>query len=263
MKQVLSAAVIMMLVYGCAHKLDLSEQIPGTYFLTLQTVEQEDGRKATYKDLKQLKIYTDKQFMYAQINPADSTSSFGVGGYSTEGDTLVEHVLYSSRGSGFADQPVDHSLFIKITGDGYSQIINGIQINGISSILTENYDRSSPKPESPLDGVWKEVKGFGVSATNDTTVYNRTQYKAFWNGYFMFGHTNRSDSGRVTTGMGFGNFEMVSDKQFKETDLNSSYAIIAGNTFTIDLDMPDKDHFTQTIKNSDGSYSVESYERLK
>ncbi|MCO6498329.1 MAG: hypothetical protein J5I50_11785 [Chitinophagaceae bacterium] len=263
MKQVLSAAVIMMLVYGCSRSLDLSEQMPGTYFLTLQTVEQPDGRVTNYNDLKQLKIYTDHQFMYTQINPADSTSSFGVGSYTTDGDTLVEHVIYTSRGEAYDDQPIDHSLFIKITGVGYEQIINSIMIKGIPSKLVEHYDMSPPKPETPLDGVWKEVKGFGVSADNDTTVYKRTQYKAFWNGYFMFGHTNYLEDSVISTGMGFGNFEMISDTQFQETDLNSSYPIIAGNTFTIDLKMPDKDHFTQVIKNADGSYSVEMYERLK
>lgn len=262
MKKVTAAAGIMMLISSCSHNLDISRELPGTYFMTSQTVEQE-GKKMTFNQLKQLKVYTDSQFMYTQLNPADSVSSFGVGSFTVMGDSLVEHAVYSSRGSVVDSQPAAYHLFINMTSDGYDQVIGAIKINGVPSALTESYNRSPKTITSPLDGIWKEVKGYGVSAKNDTSVYKRIQYKAFWNGYFMFGHTVQGDSGKVSTGMGFGNFEMVSNKQFRETDLNSSYPIIAGNTFTIELDMPDKDHFSQTIRNNDGSYSVEFYEKLK
>ncbi len=249
------------LIAGCTTQVDLSKEIPGAYSLTEQDIQQ--GEKTnSYKDLKQLKIYTTSHFMYTQINPSDSTSSFGVGSYDTNGDTLTEHVMYSSSDSTFSDQPVSYNLAIKITPEGYNQVINGIVIEKVSSKLTELYNRVKNKETSPLDGVWKEQKSYLIIGS-DTTYNKRTQYKSFYNGYFMFGNTASDSLRKTTTNMGYGTFEMISDKQFKETDLNSSYPFVAGNTFTIDLIKPDEDHFQQTITNSDGSKSVEFYERVK
>lgn len=261
MKSLIISAGILLMLSGCANKVDLENEIPGAYFLTSQVIRQ--GEKETrYTDLKQLKIYTGSHFMYSQINPADSSSALGVGSYTTSGDTLQENVVYSSADSTFSKEPVSYKLDIKMTPEGYNQIISGIQIDSISSTLVEEYDRKGKEVTSLLDGVWKEVRSFSVNGA-DTSEYDRTQYKAFFKGFFMFGNTVVDSLGKTKTGMGFGSFEMSGDKEFKETDYNSSYPIIAGNTFTIALDVVDEDHYKQTIENSDGSLSVEYYERLK
>lgn len=261
MKNLIYSAFLIAFFSGCTHQVELSEEMPGAYFLTSQVVK--SGMEETrYTDLKQLKIYTGTHFMYTQINPGDSTSAFGVGSYTTGGDTLTEHVVYSSGDTTFRDQPVSYDLLIKITPEGFNQIIKGIEIRDTSVKLIEEYEQVGSEVTTPLDGVWKEERSFLVSG-NDTTYYDRTQYKAFFGGYFMFGNTVVDSMGNTNTGMGFGTFEMNGEDQIKETDINSSYPIIAGNTFTIDLEMIDNDHFKQTIENSDGSRSVEYYVRLK
>jgi hypothetical protein len=49
----------------------------------------------------------------------------------------------------------------------------------------------------------------------------------------------------------------------KETDLNSSYSIIAGESFLIDVKFDGSDKYVQTIAHPDSSKTVEYYERLK
>lgn len=261
MKTILFYCVVIAIT-GCTHDVDLSTIIPGTYLMQSQTLN--DGKKDTrYTDLKQLKIYTDKFFMYTQVNPNDSVSAFGVGTYATgKKDSLTENVIYSASDTSFHPQPVSYHLSIELTPDGYKQVIKDIVFNGQKSTLTEEYSRVGTKKASPLDGVWKEIKGFSVNGT-DTVAYNRIQYKAFHSGYFMFGHTAKDSSGKTRAGMGFGTFEMEGNNKLRETDLNSTYAIIAGQSFTIDISMDGTDEYHQTITNSDGSKSMEFYERLK
>ena len=79
----------------------------------------------------------------------------------------------------------------------------------------------------------------------------------------MFGASFKDSAYKNHTGIGFGTFEMIGDNKMKETDLNSTYSIIAGQTFNIDIEMTGTDNYKQTITNADGSRSVEYYERLK
>lgn len=253
--------ITVIIIAGCGHSVDLSEKIPGAYSINEQLIQQGD-KKISYKDLKQLKIYTDSHFMFTQINPRDSGVSFGVGSYTTDGDTLREHSIYSSVDSTFSDQPRDYNLFIKLTPEGYNQIISNFMIDSIPSTLIEYYNKVTDTSSAPFDGVWKETRSFIVSG-NDTLANDRTQYKAFYNGYFMFGNTVKTGSASTFTGMGYGTFKLLDGNEFEETDLNSSYPVIAGNTFSVTYEMPDKDHFNQTFKNADGTLGVEYYERVK
>ena len=101
------------------------------------------------------------------------------------------------------------------------------------------------------------------SKGKDTTKNTRTQFKAFYAGYFMFGASNKDSAAKNHTVIGFGTFEMTGNTKMKETDLNSTYAIIAGQSFDIDIEMTGTDNYKQTINQPDGSKSVEYYERVK
>ncbi|MEO6639166.1 MAG: hypothetical protein ABIN25_12890 [Ginsengibacter sp.] len=233
----------------------------GTYMMLSQTLN--DGTKDTrYASLKQLKTYSDDFFMYTQVNPDDSVSSFGVGSYNIDSGKVVENVIYSSADSTFSDAPVTYRLDITKTPDGYTQVIPEIVTRGQKYKLTEEYNKVGTDVKSPLDGVWKETKSFVIRGA-DSIVNNRTQYKSYNNGYFMFGQTVKDSTGKNHTGIGFGTFVMNGDNQAKETDLNSTYAIIAGNTFTVDLQMDGPDKYYQMINNADGTKGLEYYERLK
>lgn len=261
MKKLASLLCAVFILTGCKQSIDLSKEIPGTYSMQDQIIQQ--GEKTmSLQDLRQLKIYTETHFMYTQINPRDSVASFGVGSYSIRNDSLIEHRFYESSGKTFSETPVDFSLFITKTQLGYNQVINNISIDGVSSKLTEHYRSVKDTATAPLDGVWKETRSFMIVG-QDTLPNLRTQYKAFYRGYFMFGNTVQTGSDQTDAGIGYGTFKKTGDGEIEETDLNSSYPFIAGNTFKIIYQMPDSDHFVQTIQNADGTVGVEYYQRLK
>ncbi len=251
-------------IIGCnsSSKSDMPE-MPGVYSMQSQTID--DGTKKTVlKDLRQLKIYTDKYFMYVQANPTNSLYSFGVGTYSVnDSGKVIENSIYSASDSSYNAGPHTYNLNITTSIDGYKQFIPEITIGGQKSSLTEEYTRSGIKGTTPLDGVWKE-SNFYVLNGNDTAAHERTQYKAFFNGYFMYGQYNLNDSTNThSTGMGFGTYKMDNDHQIKETDLNSSYNIIPGAIYTIDIEMINENSYKQTLTQPDGTKHVEVYQRLK
>ena len=237
--------------------------MPGAYLMTTQIIN--DGKKDTkLTSLKQLKIYTDSFFMYAQVNPADSVSGFGVGSYTADKATVTEYVIFSARDTTNNATPATYKLNITKNPDGYEQVIPEIVVDSQKSKLTEVYQTVGTTAKTALDGVWKEINSYTLKGT-DTTKNVRTQFKAFYAGYFIFGASFKDSASKNRTGIGFGTFEMIgnNNNKIKETDLNSTYAIIAGQSFDIDIQMSGTDYYNQTITNADGSKSVEYYERLK
>ena len=237
--------------------------MPGAYLMTTQIIN--DGKKDTkLTSLKQLKIYTDSFFMYSQVNPADSVSGFGVGSYTAAKGTVTENVISSARDTTYNATPATYKLNITKNPDGYEQVIPEIVVDSQKSKLTEVYQTVGTTAKTALDGVWKEINSYTLKGT-DTTKNVRTQFKAFYAGYFIFGASFKDSASKSRTGIGFGTFEMIgnNNNKIKETDLNSTYAIIAGQSFNIDIEMSGTDNYNQTITNADGSKSVEYYERLK
>lgn len=240
---------------------DKAPQMSGTYLMESQTVNY-DSKDNKYTDLKQLKIYTGGFMMYTQLNPADSVSAFGVGSYTSDTSGVIENIIFSAHGSVVDSTHPSFKLNITNTPDGYNQFIPEITIAGQKSKLTEVYHKVGTDVNSPLDGVWREVGSYGIQGS-DTTRYNRIQYKAFYQGYFMFGHSVTDSSSVRHTGIGFGTFVQDGNNKISETDLNSSYPVIAGHTFSVEYELSDSNHYKQTIDHSDGFKSVEFYERLK
>lgn len=79
----------------------------------------------------------------------------------------------------------------------------------------------------------------------------------------MFGSSSKDNTGKIITNMGYGNFGNINEKKFDEMDMNSTYPTVAGHSFTINYEMPDHDHYKQTILNPDKTSSIEIYERVK
>ncbi len=249
------------LVISCNSSSKKAPKMQGSYLMASQTVN--DGTtKTNYTQIKQLKIYTDHFVMYTQVDAVDSVSLFGVGSYTTDTSGVTEKIIYTSNDSTFDDTPISYKLMITKTADGYNQVIPDIMIDSTKSKLTEVYQTVGNAQKSPLDGVWKQTKSYDLKGA-DTTWYNRTEYKAFNDGYFMFGLTDKDSTGKITTGIGFGTFSMQGENQMKETDLNSTYAIIAGQSFVIDVKLNGNDNYEQTITHPDSTKTVEFYERLK
>lgn len=261
MKKLIFSVMVLGLAGCTTTSVKDTPNMPGTYLMTSQTVN--DGTRDTkYTDLKQLKIYTDDFMMYVQVNPSDSISAFGVGTYTSDTGTVTENVIYSASDTNFVAGPSSFKLNIKKTVDGYEQVIPQIKTDSTNYKLTEVYQTVGTTVKTPLDGIWKEVRSYNLRG-KDTLKTTRTQYKGFYNGYFMFGHTFIDSAAKKHTGIGFGTYAMVNDKKVKETDLNSTYSIIAGNSFDIDIEMTGTDQYKQTLTNADGTIGVEYYERLK
>ncbi|MEO8820466.1 MAG: hypothetical protein ABI267_02665, partial [Ginsengibacter sp.] len=249
------------LIISCNSSTNEAPKMEGTYLMTSQTIN--DGKtKTNYTQIKQLKMYTDKYVMYTQVDAVDSVSQFGVGYYTSDTGGVTEHIMYTSSNSTYDSAARSYKLLITKTGDGYNQVIPDIVIDSAKSKLTEVYQTVGTARKAPLDGVWKQTKSYDLKGA-DTSWYHRTEYKAFNDGYFMFGLTDKDSTGKITTGIGFGTFAMQGDSQMKETDLNSTYAIIAGQTFMIDVKMDGNDSYQQAITHPDSTKTVEFYERLK
>lgn len=255
---------VIAILASCTSSKKEAPKMPGAYIMTSQVVNY-NNKNTNYSDLKQLKIYTDHFVMYTQLNPTDSISGFGVGTYTSDTSGVTENLIFRASGTIADSTHPSYKLNITTTPDGYNQVIPQIMIDSQMSKLTETYQKVGTSLKSPLDGVWKELESYSIKG-NDTARNNRIQYKAFYEGYFMFGQTVNnatSASTSVQTGMGFGTFDTAGVNKIKETELNSSFPVVAGHSFMVDYELTGTDHYKQTINYPDSSKSVEIYERLK
>lgn len=247
---------------GCTNS-DKKEamSMPGAYTMLSQSAN--DGKKdTTYTTLKQLKIYTADYMMYANVNPSDSVSSFGIGTYTVNGDSVTEHVIYNAGDTSASETPANFTLVIEKTAKGYKQVIPEIKMGDQKIKLTEEYETSGTATTAGLDGAWKETKGYTIKG-KDTSANKSIQYKTYYGGYFIFGHTYKDSTGKLHTGMGYGTFAMNGTNKVKENVTASTYSQIRGKSFDIDIEMNGADEFKQTITDTDGSKAVEIYQRLK
>jgi hypothetical protein len=95
-------------------------------------------------------------------------------------------------------------------------------------------------------------------------MFKMTQYKAYYAGHFMYGHTfeDATTTGATHTGMGFGTFEMISDTRTKEVVTVSTYGN-GGRTFEIEIEFNGPDEYKQTITDENGVNNVEIYRRME
>lgn len=238
-----------------------TKHMPGVYVMLSQSVN--DGKKdTTYTTLKQLKIYTGDHMMYANINPPDSVSSFGIGTYSADTGTVTENVIYNAADTTANSSPGKFSLLITTTPKGYKQVIPEIESNGQKFKLTEEYDSVGTTAKSPLDGAWKQTKSLWIQG-KDTIENKGTQYKTYHAGHFIWGHTYIDSAKKMHTGIGYGTFEMNGNNKVKEDVSFSTYYQVRGKTMNIDIELNGTDEFKQTITEPNGGKGVEFYERLK
>ena len=236
-------------------------QMPGAYNMLSQSMD--DGKKDSVSTaLKQLKIFTEDVMMYANINPADSVSGFGIGSYSADTGTVIEKIIYSASDTSVSADPGSFTLLIEKTPKGFKQVIPDIEWKDVHYKLTEDYETVGVATKSPLDGAWKEIKSMGIKG-KDTVINTITQYKTYFAGHFIWGHTYLDSTKNSNIGIGFGTFELSGTNKLKETVSASTYYQARGRSFDIDIEMTGTDEFKQTITNADGSKDVEFYQRIK
>lgn len=260
MKLILAIALFTFISCNNAEKNE-AMKMPGAYTMLSQSVN-DGNRDTTYTTLKQLKIYTEDHMMYANVNPADSVSGFGIGTYSTNADSVTENVVYNASDTSANANAANFTLVIETTAKGYKQVIPEMTMGEQKLRLTEEYESSGTTAKSPLDGAWKQINAFTIKG-KDTISQKGIQYKTYYAGHFIFGHTYTDSTQKLHTGMGYGTFVMNGTNKVKENVAASTYHQIRGKSFDIDIEMKGTDEFKQTLINSNGDIGVEVYQRLK
>ena len=245
---------------ACTNKKE-TPAMPGAYIMLSQSIKG-GTTDTTYTTLRQMKIYTEDYFMYANVNPADSVSAFGIGTYSADTGVVTEHGIFRAADSTSNDSAATFTLQVEKTDKGYRQVIPDIESQGQKFMLTEEYQADDTAATSPLDGAWKQIKYYNIKG-KDTSANGAIQYKTYYQGRFIWGNSYTDSAKKTFTGIGFGTFSMDGTDKVKETVMASTYSQINGMVFNIDIAMNGSDEFSQTITNSDSSKTIEVYQRLK
>ena len=259
MKKILIfTALIGCVILGCKKKDQVSQA--GVYRLDKQMASG-GGKDTTYRRT-QMKIYTDKYFVYSGIAP-DSSVGFGVGSYNLDtGNRIIERNIYSS---GYLDSTKSFNLIVTRKDSGYTQVIPNLAIvKGVPYKLTEDYTKLSSSDTSFMDGLWKLDKTFWVKG-KDTTRGNETQFKIFWGGHFMFVHRYPLDSAgkAFKNGFGYGTFSFKHDTLTEEDEM-SSHSVLVGRKFGIKITFNGNDEYSQVIDDPKANeQTTEIYRRVK
>lgn len=256
----LIATALLLLIIGCKGK-DKEIKMQGAYKMLSQNIKNEK-RDTTYTSTQQLKIFTDDYMMYVNTNPADSVSSFGIGSYTMNKDTVVENVFYTSTDTTANETLRNFSLEIDKKKKGFKQYIPEITMGDEKYKLTEEYETVGNDATSALDGAWKLVTRYQIKGSDTTYVENTKQFKTYYSGYCVWGNTWKDSLNKTHTGISFGKFEMNGNK-VKESMSASTYSSVRGHDFDIDIQLNGNDGFTQTITDADGTKNIEVYTKLK
>jgi len=260
MRRLLPIGLLLIISCNTAEK-KVTVNMPGAYKMVSQSAKNAT-LDSTITTGQQLKIFTDDFVMYANVNPADSVSAFGIGSYTVKMDTVTENMIYRSSDTSTVDTPSSYTLLIKMTDNGFQQVIPDMMINDQKTIWTESYDAVGKAVKTPLDGAWKQTSSYFVKGT-DTIPNIVSQYKIYFNGYCIWGNSYKDASNVKHTGVAFGTFEMKGDNKFRESMTASTFSLVRGHDFDIDLELNGTDEFKQIITEVNGGKTVELYQRLK
>jgi len=253
---------VLLALVGCNNAAEKMVSMAGAYNMDSSSVF--DGEKNTTSDrIKEFKIYTYDHMMWVNMNPVDSVSRFGIGRYSYDSGKVVENIIYGATDSTASSNPASFTLLIEKTDKGYKQVISELVSRGKKYRLSEYYEAMGTNVKTPVDGSWKAVKMYTIKGNDTTVVKNVTQFKTYFSGHFMFGHTYLDSAKRLHTGIGYGSFEMNGSNKIKEHVETTTYYQIRDKTIDIDIEMMGSDGFKQTINNADGTKVVEEYQLLK
>ena len=239
-KTLLYAVLLSCSVLGCKQTKRVS--YAGVFKLVKQTVN--SGVWDTTFIRRQLKIYTDHNYIYAGIAP-DSTVKFGLGSYEIDnGNRVDEHNIFNDK---VLDSAQIFSVIIKTNSQGFTGITPDWAHNRQSSYtLTEDYTKLSLANTSALDGVWALDKLYWVNG-KDTTKQHEEQFKVFYKGYFMFIHHYLADplGTKFKNGFGYGKFTLNQQNLSEKVELSSNPAL-TGNQYVIKITFSrGNDEYTQ------------------
>jgi hypothetical protein len=251
-------SVFSLMLLGCGGAKESETGVKGWYTMQSQVFTANGVDVNVMDKVEQRKVYTNEYYIYSNMKE-DTTSSFGFGFYTFDGNKLVETNIFST---GILDTARSFDLLIEKHEAGYKQVIPEIVIAGVPNRLVEDYYKINFKKQSDIDGVWKLDEFLSITG-GDTAKYKRDQYKIFQGGYFM---TVQYFIDPITKapkkGFGFGNFEL-GKQEIIETNVFSSTPENRGVGIQTKLNRESEDSFTQTIVSSaNGSTLIEKYKRM-
>jgi hypothetical protein len=258
MRIILPIALLVLVACNSAEK-KAEPNMAGAYKMLSQNYKN-DKTDTTISSPHQLKIYTPDFMMYADVTIVDSTGGFGVGSYTASADTVTENIMYGAGDSSMNDTPTTYKLAIEKTPKGYKQVIADIGTDHYK--LTEEYESAGTEARSPLDGLWKLTKAIRIVG-KDTMSDNITAYKIYYAGHVIWGHHYVDSLKKGHSGVGYGTFTMDGSTKLKESMQTSTYSVVTGKSFDIDVSMNGNDEFTQTLVETDGTKGIETYQRVK
>lgn len=250
----LSLILMVCLVVSCNRRSD----IRGAYKMLSQHVKLDTIEQTLSHP--QLKLYTETYMMFASYNSSISNATFCIGPYTYMSDHADETVVYRASDSLYIDTPFNYVLQVEPTEKGYKQVIRDMELRGQKFTLTEEYEYQGTPIPSPLDGAWLLETSYKVSG-NDTSRISGTQYKTYYAGNFIFGHTWLDSLNIHRTSVVFGTFEMKDEKTAREIVQGSNFSDLIGRSFDVNLSFNGPDEFTQTIKDGNGIL-LERYRKL-
>jgi hypothetical protein len=126
MKNLIVAVILV--IAGC-NTSDKNVSMPGAYKMLSQNIKYEKV-DTTYKTTQQMKIYTEDYMMYTNVNSLDTISSFGIGTYTIDKDTVTENVIYTASDTTATTNPGKYKLIIDKSTNGFVQVIPDILTQG-------------------------------------------------------------------------------------------------------------------------------------
>jgi len=255
-------AMLILALAGCSNpKPSPAGNMDGAYNMLSQTFKG-NAIDTTFTAHKQLKIYAGRYMMYVRVNPADSVSAFGIGTFSMDSGKLTENILYSATDTTENTSPFSGTVNIVKNSKGYEQVIPEIMSDKGKLRLTEEYESVGTNATSPLDGTWKQTKGYTYKG-KDTVYWHTIKYKVFYAGNFVHGNYFSGPGHKSHVVITYGIFVMNDSNHIKETITASTSTALNGKTVTLDIALQGADAFTQTIAAENGATEVDVFRRLR
>ena len=204
MKKILiGAALLSCLLSGCKKVQRLSYS--GVFKLEKQTIS--DGNKDTTWIRKQMKVYTDRNYIYGGM-ASDSSIRIGIGSYELDsGNRVVEHNIFNSKA---LDSTQIFVVSVKKTNAGFVAVVPDWGRTKYTTFkLTEEYSKLPLGGSSALDGVWELDEIYRVKG-KDTARQHETKFKVFWRGHSLFIHrySVAPVGDQYKDGFGYGTFSL-------------------------------------------------------
>jgi hypothetical protein len=250
--------ILLIAIFTAAACTTKEPNLTGSYRMKSQRVRA--GSSESTNSNPQIKIYTGGYGFYAQFGP-DSAASWGVRKMLPAEGGIRESNVFGAIGSVEYPAPRIYMLNIEHTAQGFRQVIPDLTYRGQTLELTEEYERIDSGIPTPYDGAWELTEAFIVNG-KDTSHLDITQYKFYHSGAFAFGHSIRDSLKNVTSGFGYGSFDMANDGILTEHVEVSSYGQIVGKSFNIKVKLVGDNTLLQVVDELEGAKSVEAYKRL-